>query len=155
MPLLVAALFAATPPLDLADANSVRHRLVDYRGKVILLNFWATWCEPCRVELPTIERLRAALAGRPFVVLAVQMGGSARTARDTADSLGLRFPLLLDRYSSATDAWGVIMLPTSFVIGPDGSVAFSHAGELDWSGAGERRRIEALLPAGRRAGTRR
>jgi len=154
MALLVAALLAAAPPLALADATGKTHRLADYRGKVVLLNFWATWCEPCLTELPAIERLRTALAGKPFVVLAVQMGGSARTARDTAEKLGLGFPLLLDRDSSATDAWGVIMLPTSFVIGPDGSVAFSHAGELDWSGAAERRRIETLLPAGRRFSTR-
>ena len=114
---------------------------------MILLNFWATWCEPCRVELPTIERLRAALAGRPFVVLAVQMGGSARTARDTADSLGLRFPLLLDRDSAATTAWKVNVLPASFLIGPDGAVAFTHVGQMDWSSVKSRRRVEALIAA--------
>ena len=81
MVLLVAALLAAAPPLELADTNGAMHRLADYRGKVVLVNFWATWCEPCRDELPTIERLRAALAGRPFVILSVQMGGSARTAK--------------------------------------------------------------------------
>ncbi|OLC75074.1 MAG: hypothetical protein AUG04_10515 [Deltaproteobacteria bacterium 13_1_20CM_2_69_21] len=147
MALLAAALLAvAAPPLELADANGARHRLSDYRGKVVLLNFWATWCEPCRAELPTIERLRAALAGRPFVILAVQMGGSARTAHDIAEELGLRFPLLLDRDSSATAAWGVKMLPTSFLLGVDGAVAFSHPGELDWSTIEARRKVEALLP---------
>jgi peroxiredoxin len=146
MALLVAALLAASPPLELTDANGTKHRLSDYRGKVVLLNFWATWCEPCRDELPSIERLRAALARRPFVVLAVQMGGSARTARDTAEGLGLRFPLLLDRDSRATAAWGVKTLPTSFLIGPDGAVAFSHVGALDWSTIEERRRVEQLLP---------
>jgi peroxiredoxin len=150
MALLVAALVVASPPLDLSDANGARHRLPDYRGKVVLVNFWATWCEPCVAELPSIERLRTALAGRPFVVLAVQMGGSARTARDTAEKLGLRFPLLVDRDSKATAAWDVDLLPTSFLIGPDGSVAFRHVGELDWSSAEERRRVETLLPHGRR-----
>jgi len=146
MALLVAALLAASPPLELTDASGTTHRLSDYRGKVVLLNFWATWCEPCREELPSIERLRTALARRPFVVLAVQMGGSARTARDTAEVLGLRFPLLLDRDSRATGAWGVKTLPTSFLIGPDGAVAFSHVGELDWSSIEGRRRVEQLLP---------
>jgi peroxiredoxin len=144
--LLAAALLAAAPPLELTDAGGRRHRLADYQGKVVLLNFWATWCEPCRDELPTIERLRAALAGKPFVVLAVQMGGSARTAQDTAERLGLRFPLLLDRDSAATAAWAVKTLPTSFLIGPDGAIAFHHVGELDWSSERERRRVEALLP---------
>jgi peroxiredoxin len=144
--LLAAALLAAAPPLELTDAGGRRHRLADYRGKVVLLNFWATWCEPCRDELPTIERLRAALAGKPFVVLAVQMGGSARTAQDTAERLGLRFPLLLDRDSAATAAWAVKTLPTSFLIGPDGAIAFRHVGKLDWSSERERRRVEALQP---------
>jgi peroxiredoxin len=146
MALLAAALLAATAPLQLADANGTAHRLSDYRGKVVLLNFWATWCEPCREELPSIERLRAALAGKPFIVLAVQMGGSARTAREVAEELGLRFPMLLDRDSSVTAAWGVNILPTSFLIGRDGTVAFRHTGELDWSSTEARRRVEALLP---------
>jgi thiol-disulfide isomerase/thioredoxin len=114
---------------------------------VILLKFWATWCEPCRAELPGIERLRASFADKPFVVLAVQMGGSARTARDTADSLGLRFPLLLDRDSGATAAWKVDVLPTTFLIGRDGLVAFTQVGEKDWSSLEARRRVEALLAA--------
>jgi len=146
MVLLVAALLAATPPLDLVDARGARHRLSDYRGKVVLLNFWATWCEPCKAELPSIERLRVALARKPFVVLAVQMDGSARTAKDTAAELGLHFPMLLDRDSSATSAWNVNLLPTTFLIGPDGTVALDHTGEVDWSSAEWRHKIEALLP---------
>ena len=146
MVLLVAALLAATPPLELADANGAKHRLSDYRGRVVLLNFWATWCEPCRAELPSIERLRAALAGRSFVVLAVQMGGSARTAHDVAEDLGLGFPLLVDRDSKATSAWGVNTLPTSFLIGTDGKMTFRHTGELDWSSSEMRRKVEMLLP---------
>ncbi|HEY6909801.1 MAG TPA: TlpA disulfide reductase family protein [Myxococcales bacterium] len=145
MALLLAALLAAAPPLDLADTSGARHRLADYRGKVVLLNFWATWCEPCKAELPSIERLRAALAKKPFVVLAVEMDGSARTSSDTAQELGLHFPMLLDRDSSATTAWNVNLLPTTFLIGANGAVALSHVGEVDWSSAEWRQKIEALL----------
>jgi peroxiredoxin len=146
MGLVVAALLAAAPPLQLTDTAGAVHRLSDYRGKVVLVNFWATWCEPCLAELPTLERLRAAFAGRPLVILAVQMGGSARMARNTAEKLSLRFPMLLDRDEAASRAWQVDLLPTSFLIGPDGAVAFTQAGELDWSDAGARQRIERLLP---------
>jgi peroxiredoxin len=144
--LVFAALIAAAPPLELAAASGTVHRLSDYRGKVVLVNFWATWCEPCREELPSIERLRASLGRKPFVVLAVQAGGSARTARDVAVDLGLQFPLLVDRDSRVINAWGVKTMPTTFLIAPDGTVAFSHVGELDWSSAKERRRVERLLP---------
>ena len=143
--LAAAAVLAATPPLELTDAKGAKHRLSDYRGKVVLVNFWATWCEPCRDELPSIERLRASLEGKPFLVLAVQMGGSARTAQDVADELGLRFPMLLDRDSSVTESWGVKLLPATFLIARDGTVAYSHSGELDWSSRKQRKRIEALL----------
>jgi peroxiredoxin len=137
-------LFAAL--LVLTDAGGRKHDLADYRGKVVLVSFWATWCEPCKTELPTIERLRSALAGKPFAVLAVQMGGSARTAQDTASDLDLHFPLLLDRDSKVTNAWNVNVLPTTFLIGPDGTIALRHTGAADWSSGKWRRRVESLLP---------
>jgi thiol-disulfide isomerase/thioredoxin len=144
--LLAALLAAAAPPLNLADAHGKKHSLSEYRGKVVLVNFWATWCEPCKAELPSIERLRAALAGKGFVVLAVEMDGSARTSGDTAEELKLHFPMLLDRDSNATTAWNVNLLPTTFLITPDGAVALSHVGEVDWSSPQWRRKIESLLP---------
>ena len=146
MGLFLAALVAAAPTLDLKDTAGAQHRLSDYRGKVVLVNFWATWCEPCREELPSIERLRASLADRPFAVLAVQMGGSPRTARDIAAELGLHFPVLLDGDSTVTSNWKVNVLPTSFLVGPDGAVALGHAGEIDWSSAEWRKKVEALFP---------
>jgi thiol-disulfide isomerase/thioredoxin len=144
--LLVTAGLLAAPPLELTDTAGVKHRLSDYRGKAVLVNFWATWCEPCREELPSLERLRASLASKPFAVLAVQMGGSPRTARDIAKDLGLRFPVLLDGDSSVTKAWDVSVLPTSFLIAPDGSVATKHVGEVDWTDGEWRHKVEALLP---------
>ncbi|MFL5294199.1 MAG: peroxiredoxin family protein [Myxococcales bacterium] len=146
MALLVAALLATAPPLALTDTSGAKHRLSDYRGKAVLVNFWATWCEPCREELPSLERLRASLASKPFAVLAVQMGGSPRTARDIVQELGLRFPVLLDSDSSVTNAWQVSVLPTTFLIAPDGSVAAKHVGGVDWAQTEWRRKVEALLP---------
>ena len=147
--LLLAALLAA-PPLELADARGKVHRLRQYRGKVVLVNFWATWCDPCLDELPSIERLRLALAGQDFVVLGVEMGGSARTAGDTGEKLALRFPLLPDRDSSVSKAWGVKLLPTSFLVDRRGAIAFTHSGAMDWDEASARARVEALLKRTRR-----
>lgn len=134
-----------TPPLELADVDGKTHHLADYRGKAVLVNFWATWCEPCRQEMPSIEKLRAALAGRPFAVLAVNVGESADKARAFAATMPLGFPLLLDRDTKASRAWGARVLPATFLIGPDGVARYSYFGELDWAHADVRAVIEKLM----------
>jgi peroxiredoxin len=132
---------AAALSLQLTDLHGTTQRLADYRGKVVLLNFWASWCDPCLDELPAMEKLRVDFAGKPFVVLAVQTGGSARTAEDIARDLRLGFAILLDRDTKATQRWDVHTLPTTFLIGPDGEVLEKHAGE--WTGM--RPAVEKLL----------
>ena len=139
----------ATPPLELADTDGTPRRLADYRGKAVLVNFWATWCGPCREEMPSIEALRQSMQGKPFEVLAVNVGESARVARSFGEKLMLGFPLLLDRDTRAAKAWGARVLPASFIVGPDGAIRYSYYGDLDWSGAEVRAKIEALLPKDR------
>src|SRR5262245_38668932 len=134
-----------TPPLELADLEGKTHRLADYRGKTVLVNFWATWCAPCREEMPSIEKLRAALAGRPFVVLAVNVGESERAARAFLETMPLKFTVLLDRDVKASRAWGARILPATFLVGPDGVARYSYYGELDWSRADVRATIEKLM----------
>jgi len=136
----------AAPALELEDADGAMHRLVDYRGKVVLVNFWATWCEPCREEMPGMEALRSSLQARPFVVLAVNVGEGARAARAFRDKASLRFPLLLDRDMKTTRAWGARVLPASFVVGPDGRIRYSGYGAIDWTAAEVKSAIERLMP---------
>ena len=133
-------------PLELADLEGRTHRLADYRGKVVLVNFWATWCAPCREEMPSLERLRQALAGRPFVVLAVNVGEGARVAGDYMRAMPQGFTVLLDRDGRTTKAWGARILPATYVLGADGEVSFRHFGALDWSSAEAQRQITALMP---------
>jgi thiol-disulfide isomerase/thioredoxin len=134
-----------TPPLELADLDGKTHRLADYRGRTLLINFWATWCKPCRDEMPSIERLRASLEGRPFAVVAVNVGESPEAARGFAASMPLGFPLLLDRDTRTSRAWGARILPATFVVGPDGVARFSYLGELDWAQPDVRAQIEKLM----------
>ena len=135
----------ATPALALKDLEGREHRLQDYRGKVVLVNFWATWCEPCREEMPSMKRLRAALAGRPFEVLAVNLAESEPRIRRFLEQVPLDFPVLLDRDSAAAKRWRARILPASYVIGPDGAIRYWAVGELDWGEEKVRRAIAALL----------
>jgi thiol-disulfide isomerase/thioredoxin len=143
------------PALELADPDGAVHRLADHHGKVVLVNFWATWCGPCREEMPSIERLRSSLQGRPFVVLGVNVGESARVAREYAEKLPIGFTVLLDRDTRAAKAWGARVLPASYLVGPDGGIRYSYFGDLDWSSAAVRARIEELLPKDKTRGAQR
>ena len=136
----------ATPPLALPALDGKTLRLEDYRGKVVLINFWATWCEPCREEMPSIARLRQAFAGRPFEVLAVNMGEGEGRIRKFLDQVPLDFPVLMDRDSAVSKAWKVRLLPMSFLVGPDGRIRYSVLGEFDWAGEPARRTVAGLLP---------
>jgi thiol-disulfide isomerase/thioredoxin len=135
-----------TPPLALEDFEGRVHRLADYRGRVVLVNFWATWCEPCREEMPSMEKLRASLAGRPFEILAVNLAEPRSRIEKFLRSMRLGFPLLLDRDSRTARAWKARVLPASFLIGRDGRIRYVAVGELDWMSEDARRKIAALLP---------
>jgi thiol-disulfide isomerase/thioredoxin len=135
----------ATPALELADLQGVRHKLADYRGSVVLVNFWATWCEPCRDEMPSIERLRASLEGRRFVVLAVNLAEPEARIRKFLDAVPVRFPVLLDRDTQTSRAWQAKVLPATYIVGPDGVIRYRHVGELDWSKPEVREQIVKLL----------
>jgi thiol-disulfide isomerase/thioredoxin len=136
---------APPPPLELADLGGRTHRLADYRGKVVLVNFWATWCGPCREEMPSLERLRRALEGRPFVVLAVNVAEGGRIAGDYLKTLPHGFTVLLDRDGGTTKAWGARILPATYVLGPDGDVRIRHVGAIDWSSTEAVQKINALM----------
>jgi thiol-disulfide isomerase/thioredoxin len=136
-----------TPPLELADLEGRTHRLADYRGKVVLVNFWATWCAPCREEMPSMERLRSALGGRPFAVLAVNVGETERAAREFLEKMPLKFTILLDRSLQASRAWGARILPASYLVAPNGAIRYSYFGELDWAREDVVRTITQMMAA--------
>ena len=135
----------ATPALELSTLDGQAQRLEDYRGRVLLVNFWATWCAPCLEEMPSIERLRRSLDARRFAVLAVNVGEGPRAAGDFAKKMDLGFNFLLDRDMKTSKAWGARVLPATFIVDPDGKVRYSHYGALDWSSAEVRKAIAALI----------
>ena len=136
-----------TPPLALKDVDGRPHDLTDYRGKVAVVNFWATWCAPCRDELPSLERLRDAMRGRPVEVLAVNVGeGEARVKRFLGE-VPLRLPVLLDRDGEVQRAWKVRGLPATFLLDQGGLIRYWYLGELDWAQPAVLRALESLLAA--------
>ena len=124
----------AAPPLALKDIHGANHDLARYRGKVVLVNFWATWCEPCRYEMPSMQRLRAMLAGKPFEVLAVNVDEPEIRVRRFVTETNLDLPVLLDVNKTVTRAWSVRVMPTTFLVGLDGRIRYRVLGDLDWTG---------------------
>ncbi len=133
-----------TPPLVLKDLSGKEHRLDDYRGKVVVINFWATWCEPCREEMPSLNRLKAQMADAPFAILAVDMGEGEGRIKAFLDKTPVDFPVLLDRDSAVSKAWKVRVLPTTLVLDPDTRTRYMAIGELDWSAPEVEKRLRAL-----------
>jgi peroxiredoxin len=138
------------PALDLKDMEGKEHRLADYKGRVVLINFWATWCAPCRDEMPSIRRLRDKFAGRPFVVLAVNLDEPESRIRKFLAEMKLDFPVLLDPGRKVAKAWGARILPASYVVGADGRVRYQVVGEINWEHEHVVARISELLPSGRK-----
>jgi len=137
------------PDYRLPDVDGKFHRLSDLRGKVVLINFWATWCPPCRRELPSMQRLADAMAGESFEMHAIDIGEDETEILPFVFSTGieLKYPILLDRDSAVLRSWPVVALPTSFVIDPEGRIVFRAVGGREWDDPGLIRQIRSVLPA--------
>jgi peroxiredoxin len=122
----------AAEDFELADLQGHRHRLADSRGRVLVLAFWASWCIPCREELPSLQRAAAQLRDRDVVILGVNLGEDPETVRRFAQQQALSLPLLLDTESRVATAWQVRGLPTAFVVDRDGRVVLRANGARRW-----------------------
>jgi peroxiredoxin len=130
------------------DGRTVDNREMSLRslqGKVVVLNFWATWCLECRPEMPGFERLHREFSARGLAVIGINAREGSAAIREYAKELGLTFPLLLDDSGKINSSYGVIGLPTTFLIGRDGRAIALAVGPRDWSGNPSRELIRALL----------
>ncbi|MFO7543228.1 MAG: TlpA disulfide reductase family protein [Thiobacillus sp.] len=118
------------PPLVLQDLDGATHDLSKLGGRVVLVNFWATWCPPCRREMPSMQRLLDQFKGEAFSVLAVDIGEGADTIEAFTSQLDtmLNFPILLDTRSHTLQAWKVAGLPTTFLVDRQGRIIASAIG---------------------------
>ncbi len=133
------------PELNLSALDGGRVNLADLRGRVVLVNFWAVWCPPCRKEMPSMERLSKLLAERPFTILASNAGETPEQIRPFLKEVPLTFPILLDQDSARMKAWRVFVLPTSFLVDKQGQIRYSLSGHIEWDTPEAVAVIEQLL----------
>lgn len=123
------------PDFTLPDVSGKKLRLKDFRGKVVFLNFFATWCEPCRLEMPAMERLSQTYRDKGLMVLAVDMHESAESVRAFMQELKLSFPAVVDADGSVGFMYGVRPIPATFLIARDGQILWRAFGARDWDSA--------------------
>ena len=130
----------AGPALDGAQVS-----LATLRGKVVLVNFWATWCAECRPEMPVLERLHRDFASKGLAVVGINAREDRSAIAPYASQLGLTFPLIVDPGGRNSDLYGVVGIPTTFLFARDGRAVGLAVGPRDWGGAPARQLLELLL----------
>ena len=138
---------AGAHPPDFAGRTTDHRRvsLNELRGKVVVVNFWASWCLECRPEMPVLENLHRELASRGLAIVGVNAREEARAITRYAEQLGLTFPLVLDRTGKINELYGVIGLPTTFVVARDGRAVAFAVGPRAWGSPPARALLETLL----------
>lgn len=119
---------AVAPDFTLKVLNGPNLRLQEQRGQVILVNFWATWCAPCRKEMPHLNRLAEKYGKSGFLLLGVNVDDDAKNAADVAARLGLKFPVLLDTDKKVSKLYQLSTMPSTVVIDRNGRVRYLHRG---------------------------
>jgi thiol-disulfide isomerase/thioredoxin len=137
----------AMPAVELLDAEDGAHALSDWEGRWVLLNFWATWCPPCRHEMPGLDRLAAEFAGTEFAVLPVATGRNPLPAirRFYAEAQLAHLPVLRDPMQRFSREMGVFGLPVTLLIDPDGREVARLTGDAEWDSPEARALIAAVL----------
>jgi len=132
------------PDFTLPDLAGTPRRLADFRGQVVLINFWATWCLPCRAEMPAMERIYQEMKNDGFTILAVNFAETAAQVEPFVKELRLTFPILLDQESQVVRQYRAFSLPTTYVLDRHGTVVGRAIGAREWDSADAKRLVRAL-----------
>ena len=119
--------------------------LKDYRGRLIFLNFWATWCGPCRAEMPSMQRLWEEFKEEDFVILAINIQEESKLVSSFMNERGFSFPVLLDEKGKVARSYGIRGIPTTFFLNPDGEIMGKAVGARDWDSEESFELIRELL----------
>jgi len=121
-----------TPPLKLTDLQGKTHDLNDYKGKVVLVQFWATYCGPCRKEMPSMNKMIKKMGDTPFKILAVDMGETKAEVMQFVNEVKPEFSILMDESGKSIADWRVFAAPSNFIIGPAGKIRYTQFGGVEW-----------------------
>lgn len=130
---------------SLKDLKNKKINIKDFRGKVVMLNFWATWCAPCRDEMPSMEKLYRQFKEKGFVIIAVASGEDIQSVNKFIKQYNLTFPALLDSDYKVTDNYKVWALPTTYFINSKGQIIGKAQGGRDWDTKQANQYISSLL----------
>jgi peroxiredoxin len=119
--------------------------LSSYKGKVVILNFWATWCPPCRVEMPSIETLYRRFSAQGLEILAVDLGEDASLVRQFIRNAGYTFPVMFDSDNRVSSVYGIEAIPTTYIIDREGKIVGRIIGSITWDNQRVIAAIDALL----------
>jgi peroxiredoxin len=118
------------PDFELKTTDGQTVKLSDFKGKPVMLNFFATWCPPCRAEMPALQEVYKEYEAQGFVILAVNLNESNLAIQAFRDKLGLTFPIVIDKTDEVSRTYGIVPLPTSYFVGKDGKVVGKWTGEI-------------------------
>ncbi len=151
----------ATPAIDMVDLHGHRWTSAGLKGRVVVLNFWATWCGPCQEEMPSLQALQKDPSqgpsdASPAVVIGINVKEMPSTVRRFLAAQHLDLPVVLDPQGDLTRQWGVRIYPTTVLIGADGRARWRVVGDLDWNGPIARAWVKELqaLPAISKSGSK-
>jgi peroxiredoxin len=133
------------PDFSLRGEDGKTYRLSDYRGKVVVLNFWATWCPPCREEMPAMERAHHKVKGGKIAIIAVNVGEDEDAVFGFTGLYPMSFPLPLDTDGSVTKKYPVPGLPTTYIIDPNGTATHRAVGGRNWDDDALLNQLRAML----------
>jgi thiol-disulfide isomerase/thioredoxin len=138
----------AAPTFHLADLQGRQVQLEDYRGRVVVLNFWATWCGPCRDEIPAMQLLSKELGARGLTVLALNYQEVPAAVTTFVERYGLTFPVLLDRQGAVGERYRVTALPATYFVDRKGALVGAALGYREWGAPAARSYLADLLAGG-------
>ncbi len=131
--------------INLIDVNDKRYKKENYKGKVTVVNFWASWCPPCVKEIPSLNHLKRLMKNKKFELVSINYAEDKKTIQDFMKKVNVDFPVLLDPDGKQAAKWKVLVFPSTFVIGADGKIKYGVNAGIHWDAPGVVKQLKAML----------